>query len=498
MTTSISGSTGVASVATQLVGSTSGTVTIQGAANAGTWTMTVPTTAGTSGYVLQTDGSGVTSWAALTGGGNVSNSGTPTAGQIAAWTNANTLQGITNLPVGNLNGGTGASSTTFWRGDGTWATPAGGGGGGISWQSVQTANFTAVSGNGYPINTTSGAITVTLPASPSAGSIVQFTDYAGTWQTNNVTINPNGNNINGYTNFFVGNNFRQAISFVYIDATQGWVAVSAVNTTVKVPYSASYLIVAGGGGGGGRQGAGGGAGGLISNTINLNPNVIYSTVIGAGGAGAADQGTTGSNTTFSTFTAIGGGGGGGGTTLRTGLSGGSGGGGSGPSNAGGSSTSGQGNAGGAGASNTAGGGGGAGAAGANAVASTSGGVGGVGVTNSLITTAQATSASVGQVVSTSVYYAGGGGGNASVGTSGDGGNGGGGTGASGGAGSTNSGGGGGAGIVPSGNGGAGGSGVVILSVPTTNYTGIITGSPTVVTNGSNTVMIFKNSGSYTA
>ena len=64
MTTSISGSTGVASVETQLVGSTSGTVTIQGAANAGTWTMTVPTTAGTSGYVLQTDGSGVTSWAA--------------------------------------------------------------------------------------------------------------------------------------------------------------------------------------------------------------------------------------------------------------------------------------------------------------------------------------------------------------------------------------------------------------------------------------------------
>ena len=48
------------------------------------------------------------------------------------------------------------------------------------------------------------------------------------------------------------------------------------------------------------------------------------------------------------------------------------------------------------------------------------------------------------------------------------------------------------------NAGSGGSGVVILSVPTSLYTGTTTGSPSVTTNGSNTIIIFKSSGTYTA
>ena len=52
--------------------------------------------------------------------------------------------------------------------------------GAVNWQSaIKTANFTAASGEGYFVNTTSGAITVTLPASPSAGAIVAIKDYAG-------------------------------------------------------------------------------------------------------------------------------------------------------------------------------------------------------------------------------------------------------------------------------------------------------------------------------
>jgi hypothetical protein len=74
----------------------------------------------------------------------------------------------------------------------------------VSWQTgdIKTASFTASANEGYFLNTTSGEITVTLPASPSAGDVVGVKDYADTFDTNNLTLNPNGNKIQGSTNNF--------------------------------------------------------------------------------------------------------------------------------------------------------------------------------------------------------------------------------------------------------------------------------------------------------
>ena len=88
-----------------------------------------------------------------------------------------------------------ASATTYLRGDNAWTAIETG----TSWQAVKTAAFTAVAGNGYPINTTAAAITVTLPASASVGDTIEFIDYAGTWDTNNITLDPQTLNLKGAT-----------------------------------------------------------------------------------------------------------------------------------------------------------------------------------------------------------------------------------------------------------------------------------------------------------
>jgi hypothetical protein len=276
----------------------------------------------------------------------------------------------------------------------------------VDWDTTKkTASFTAVSGNGYFVDTTSAAITVTLPASPSAGDIVGIADYARTFATNNLTVARNGSNIQGASANGTINLAGQSTMFVYVDATQGWIPTedqttnnygsdfivasggtvttcgnckihtftSPGNFTVSCISSnsannqVSYMVVAGGGGAGRDRGGGAGAGGFREDKSPVTPytasplegagaitvsQTTYPITVGAGGTGGPTaspcgtngRGTAGSNSVFSTITSAGGGTSGPGdspTEARHGGDGGSGGGGGAGNSAGGNAGTGN-------------------------------------------------------------------------------------------------------------------------------------------------------------
>ena len=92
----------------------------------------------------------------------------------------------------------------------------------ISWQSVVTGATTMVAGRGYFVNTTSAAITMTLPSSASIGDTVAIIDYAGTADTNNITVGRNSHKIQGDASDLTVSTERAAFRLVYVDSTQGW------------------------------------------------------------------------------------------------------------------------------------------------------------------------------------------------------------------------------------------------------------------------------------
>jgi len=240
----------------------------------------------------------------------------------------------------------------------------------VDWQtsSVKTATFTAANGEGYFCNTAGGAFTMNLPAG-SAGAIVSVQDYNNTFDTHNLTIDPNGSEkINGGDGgeTLTLSTEGQGLTLVYIDGTVGWrsvhsddfaqvpqaaefVAASGGNTTLTVgdfkthiftadgPFNVTgagnvagsnvieYLVVAGGGAGGPTSyGGGGGAGGFrmfttapgSNSPLNAPAGVTASVAnltitVGGGGTAPMSPGTTGTNqgnnSVFSTITSAGGG-----------------------------------------------------------------------------------------------------------------------------------------------------------------------------------------------
>jgi hypothetical protein len=258
----------------------------------------------------------------------------------------------------------------------------------VDWQtsSIKTATFTAANGEGYFANTSSGGFTMNLPAG-SAGNIVSVVDYTNTFQTNSLTIAPNGTDKIGGVNASVPLSTEgQSVTFVFVDSTEGWknvqdstsnvtgneniIASGGTETTsgnfkihtftgpgtftvsnassTAANNIASYMVVAGGASGGSSEGGGGGAGGFreykgpvdsyTASPLNGNPcgtavtltAQAYPITVGAGGAtvgpSPSSNGNLGSNSIFSTITSAGGGGGGSNASPGNGLSGGSGGG----------------------------------------------------------------------------------------------------------------------------------------------------------------------------
>ena len=277
-----------------------------------------------------------------------------------------------------------ATTVTLGRCGGTVALASGasqtgfGRTGTVDWDTTpKTATFTAVSGDGFFANTTGGAFTCNLPAGV-AGAIVSLADYAATWDSNALTVSPNGSDKIGGTNASVVLNTEgQSVTFVFVDSTQGWVNVqdstsnergsafiTATGGTVTTSgdfkihtftgpgtfcvsagsgplATTSYLVVGGGGSGAHDRGGGGGAGGFRyfldttcapvsgapgaplngfgsptpSGTQIIASATAFPITVGAGGATAPPGvGAVGSVSTFSTVTSAGGGRGGGGPT----------------------------------------------------------------------------------------------------------------------------------------------------------------------------------------
>ena len=186
---------GDAGAAAVLTSNGAGTLTVT---TGGATDLNLNTNGGTnSGVITITDGAGGNIAITPNGSGNI------------------VLDGLT-FP--NADG----SADTFLKTNGSGTLSFAEVSGGTSWQAVKTSTFTAVAGEGYFINTTGGAFEMDLPAG-SIGDEIAFIDYAGTFDTNELTIDQNGTEkIAGSTDPLTVSTERAANTLVYVDGTQGW------------------------------------------------------------------------------------------------------------------------------------------------------------------------------------------------------------------------------------------------------------------------------------
>ena len=140
------------------------------------------------------------------------------SGDSVSTSSGSTITNAGTITTAGITGGT-INNTTgdiFLRGEVDWKPG-----------DIKTTSFTPSPNEGYFLNTTSGQITITLPASPSIGDVIGIKDYANTFDTNQCNLNPNGNKIQGSTSNFVINVEGSSIILIYVDSTRGWVITDA-------------------------------------------------------------------------------------------------------------------------------------------------------------------------------------------------------------------------------------------------------------------------------
>ncbi len=268
---------------------------------------------------------------------------------------------MSEIKVNKISPRTNCGTTTLGDSGDTFTIPAGatitnsgtasgfGATGAVNWQTtVKSSTFTATAGEGYFVDTSSGAVSVNLPAG-TAGAVVAFKDYANTFDTANLTLVQNGSDkIGSSTVNAILSTEGGSLTLVFVDSTQGWVNVlDSTSAVTGNPFMVatggtittcgnfkihtftgpgtftvsaagacasnnvvSYLVVAGGGSGGGDLSGGGGAGGfreargnapdytaspLVSSTALPVSAQGYPITVGGGGGGTLVLSPTGSN-----------------------------------------------------------------------------------------------------------------------------------------------------------------------------------------------------------
>jgi hypothetical protein len=145
----------------------------------------------------------------------VANGGT---GQASNLTQYGVVYGSTTTAMATTGAGTtGQVLTATTSAAPAWAAQTGG----VTWSAI-SGNTNAVAGTGYMIDTTSTAVTLTLPASPAVGDYIAVCDAASKFGTNNLTVARNTKVIQGSATDLTCSINDQSFGLVYQGATNGW------------------------------------------------------------------------------------------------------------------------------------------------------------------------------------------------------------------------------------------------------------------------------------